>query len=91
MAARKPVVATRVGGVADMVGEQGERGLLVEVGDIDGLVAAMLHLLQDADLRARMGQNGYAFARENFHSENVARRTLEVYRYIVGKERQSNA
>ena len=91
MAAKKPVIATRVGGVADMVGEQGERGLLVEVGDIDGLVAAMIRLLQDADLRARMGQNGLAYAHENFHSENVARRTLEVYRHIVCKERQVDA
>jgi glycosyltransferase involved in cell wall biosynthesis len=91
MAARKPVVATRVGGVAEMVGEQGERGFLVGVEDSDGLATSMLRLLKDADLRVRMGQNGYAFARENFHSENVARRTSEVYHHIVGKARQSNA
>lgn len=91
MAARKPVVATRVGGVAEMVGEQGERGFLVGVGDSDGLATAMLRLLKDADLRARMGQNGYAFAHDNFQSEAVARRTLEVYHYIVAKARQSNA
>ena len=91
MAAGKPVVATRVGGVAEMIGETGERGLLVKVGDVDGLAQAMLRLLQDPVLQAQLGQAGHTFARENYHQDRVARRTYEVYRHIAAIERGVNA
>lgn len=86
MAARVPVVATRVGGVGEMLGENSERGLLVKVGDIDGLASAQLRLLRDPELRAELGQKGRVFAEENYHIDSVARRTLEVYRQIVKKQ-----
>jgi glycosyltransferase involved in cell wall biosynthesis len=91
MATGKPVVATRVGGVAEMVGEKNERGILVEVGDIDGLAQAMLRLLQNPLLRTRMGQAGQVFARENYHLDNVARRTNDVYKNIMASEQRHNA
>jgi glycosyltransferase involved in cell wall biosynthesis len=57
MAAGKPVVATRVGGVPDLV-EHGVHGLLVRPRDHDGLAQAVVHLLRDPALRARMGEAG---------------------------------
>ena len=89
MAAGKPVVATRVGGVAEMVGKGGERGVLVDVSDVEGLSAAMLRLLQDPKLQARLGQAGHAFALENYHQDRVARRTYEVYQNIVATEQRT--
>lgn len=86
MAAGKPVVATRVGGVADMVGEDGTRGFLTNVGNVAGLAAAMARLLQDAELRVKMGQCGREYALENHHMNSVARRTVEAYQYIADKE-----
>jgi glycosyltransferase involved in cell wall biosynthesis len=57
MAAAKPVVATRVGGVPDLV-ENGVSGLLVEPGDAAALAHSMLALLADPDRAHRMGRAG---------------------------------
>ena len=91
MAAGKPVVATRVGGVGEMVGEDCSRGFLFNIGDIDGLAIAVTRLLQNPDLQIMMGQKGRAFAQENYHLENVARRTHEVYQHIALKEQRAIA
>jgi glycosyltransferase involved in cell wall biosynthesis len=89
MAARKPVVATRVGGVEEMVGEDSSRGFLVNVGNIDGLAIAITRLLQNPDLQAIMGQNGRSFAQEKYHPESVAWHTSDVYRRIAFKEQKT--
>jgi glycosyltransferase involved in cell wall biosynthesis len=54
LATGRPVVATRVGGVPDVIRE-GEDGFLVEVGDIDALAERLARLAEDPELRARMG------------------------------------
>ncbi|MCQ3944849.1 MAG: hypothetical protein DPW11_03680 [bacterium] len=82
MAAGKPVVATPVGGVTEMV-ETGETGFLVEVGKIDALAEALQRLLQNPSLRKGMGEAGRKFAVENYRAEVVARRTYEVYQKIA--------
>jgi len=83
MAAARPVVAAAVGGVPEMLGEHGERGLLVPPGDVQALAAEMLRLLQDAGLRQRLARFGSDFARLNFHPDVVARRTAEVYHEVA--------
>jgi glycosyltransferase involved in cell wall biosynthesis len=82
MAASKPVVATPIGGVIEMV-RDGESGFLVKVGDIDGLAGALLRLLGKSTLRRSMGMSGHKFAVENYRAESVARRTYDVYRRIA--------
>jgi len=82
MAAGKPVVTTPVGGIPDMV-RDGETGLLVGVGDKDGLAEALLRLLRDPTLRTRMGKLGREFAIENYRVDHVARRTYEVYQQVA--------
>lgn len=57
MAAARPVVATRVGGVPDLV-EDGVTGCLVPRGDADALAEVMVGLLADLDRRQAMGQAG---------------------------------
>jgi glycosyltransferase involved in cell wall biosynthesis len=86
MAAGKPIIATPVGGVKEMVGEDNSRGLLVDIGDIDGLSAAMLFLLQNPRLQKEMGQCGKLFSQKNYHLESVAQRTNAIYHSIVHKE-----
>jgi glycosyltransferase involved in cell wall biosynthesis len=54
MAHGRPVVATAVGGLVDAVAE-GETGLLVPPGNVDALRAAIVGLLEDPELRARLG------------------------------------
>lgn len=89
MAAGKPVVATRVGGVADMIGSDGLRGFTVEVGDIYGMAEKIACLLQNPDLRERMSQNNHRFALEYNHLGSVAARTFEVYQAIAARERKT--
>jgi glycosyltransferase involved in cell wall biosynthesis len=85
MAAGKPVVATAVGGVPDMV-EDGYTGFLVNVDDVVGLAEAIRRLLQQPELGRRMGQAGKEKALQNYSAAIVARRTYEVYRQIVADE-----
>ncbi len=59
-----PIVAHRVGGVAEAV-SHGENGLLVEPGDQAGLTQAFARLIQDQDLREQMGKNGLKWSRRN--------------------------
>ena len=75
MAAGRPVVATRVGGIPDAV-EEGETGLLVPPGDAAALSAALAALLGDPSRRARMGERARAVA-ESRYSARVAIGALE--------------
>src|SRR5439155_1167017 len=59
MAAGRPVVASRVGGLAEAVVHE-ETGLLVPPGDPTALAAALARLARDPDLRARLGAAGHA-------------------------------
>jgi glycosyltransferase involved in cell wall biosynthesis len=90
MAAGKPVVGTRVGGIPEMIGENGERGLLVAVGDVSGLARAMRQILGDPQLQASLGQSGRAFACQNYSLDDVAQRTYEVYQTILAREKSSH-
>jgi glycosyltransferase involved in cell wall biosynthesis len=79
MAAGKPVVATRVGGVPEMV-EDGETGCLVESGDEVALSDRLQTLLKDEDLCLRMGARAHEVARRRFMPAEVAAKTVEAYR-----------
>lgn len=57
MALEVPVLATRIAGVPRLIAD-GENGLLVEPGSVDGLTDALARLLSDAELRRRLGQAG---------------------------------
>ncbi len=88
MAAGKPVVATRVGGVAEMVGEDFQRGILINVGEIEEMATAMTQLLLHPELQNKMGQAGKAFAQENYHLRRVAQQTHEIYHHIAFEEQK---
>ncbi|MEA3407267.1 MAG: glycosyltransferase [Chloroflexota bacterium] len=85
MAAGLPVVATRVGGVPEVVVD-GETGLLVPPGDPDALAQAILRLLRDPDLRHRMGQAGRARVAEHFSVEQMVRKTEALYERLLAEK-----
>lgn len=58
MAARLPVIATRVGGIPEQI-EDGKNGLLIEPKNPDQLAEAILRLMNDRELRLQMGREGY--------------------------------
>ena len=70
-AARLPVVATRVGGIPEIVAD-GESGLLVPAGDVSALAGALRKLLSDLELRRKMGEAGRLVAARHRHDVMVA-------------------
>jgi len=79
MASGKPVVASRVGGVPEMV-EDGETGFLVESEDEVALSDRLQALLKDEDLCLRLGARAHEVARQRFMPAEVAAKTVEAYR-----------
>jgi glycosyltransferase involved in cell wall biosynthesis len=65
MALGKPTVASRVGGVPEIVAE-GETGFMVEPGHSGQLADRVVQLLQDRDLRLRLGRAGRARVENHF-------------------------
>ncbi len=88
LAAARPVVATDVGAVPDIVVE-GENGLLVPPGDADRLAQALRRLLDDPALGRRMGEAGRRRA-ETGHTAEVALGALErLYAALVDESPQA--
>lgn len=78
MAAALPVVATRVGGVPEQVGD-GATGILVEPGDAAALASALDTLLGDPELRLALGRRAPQRLRERFDNTRAAEQALELY------------
>jgi glycosyltransferase involved in cell wall biosynthesis len=81
MAAGLPVVATCVGGLPDVVVE-GETGLLVPPREPEALAEALARLLEDPDLRDRMGRAGQVRA-EEFSDQVMFERLEALYSEIL--------
>ncbi len=82
MAAALPVVATRVGGIPDLV-QEGKTGVLVAPDDADALTQALEWLVLDATARRKMGQLGRQETLRNFDAQQNARRLFEFIRSRV--------
>lgn len=78
----KPCIGTRVGGISEVVIDE-QTGILVEPGDQDHLAAALLRLILDPDLRARLGQAGRYRYSEHFTARAWAERAVEQYKKTV--------
>jgi len=78
MAYGRPVVASSVGGLVDAV-EDEVTGLLVPPGDAGALQTAILRLLEDPDLRRRLGASARERARERFSWDAATEATLAAY------------
>ena len=79
MASGVPVIASRTGGLAEIVLDE-ETGLLVEPGDGAGLAAALDRCLADPALRRRLGDAGRRRALERYSVATMVERTIAVYR-----------
>lgn len=88
MAAGRPLVATRVGGNVEQVGE-GENGLLVAPQAPEELAAALEKLLGECELRRRMGEASRARIEREFSMERTVRDTQELYETLAGQTRRS--
>jgi len=82
MAMRRPVVALDNGGTPEVV-ENGKTGLLTPAGDIEALAGSLLRFLQDAPLRARMGEEGRRRVEALFAPQQLAQAIGEVYERLL--------
>ena len=82
LAAGRPVVATRVGGVPDVVRE-GEDGYLVEAGDVDALADRLARLAADPELRERLGAAGRARVVPRYSVERLVDDIDLLYRSLL--------
>lgn len=78
----KPVVATTVGGIPEVV-DNGVTGYLVPPQDPDSLAKAIIRILQDKELRRQMGQKALEKSRNELSWTAVARKTMDVYRTAI--------
>ncbi len=85
LAARRPVVATRVGAVPELI-EHERTGLLVEPRDVAGLQAAIRRLLTDSELGRRLGENGHVLVNQRFSAEAMAQSYLSLYLDVLKKD-----
>ena len=79
MAAGLPVVTSDAGDAPRLVAD-GETGFVADRNDVQGFVAALVKLIADAGLRARMGTAGRKRAETEFSLELLAQRTIDAYR-----------
>jgi glycosyltransferase involved in cell wall biosynthesis len=84
MACGVPVVNTSLDTGVPFVSPDGVTGLTVPPGDADALAAALSALLDDAALRRRMGDAGRARIAGELSAEQMAARTLALYREVSG-------
>jgi glycosyltransferase involved in cell wall biosynthesis len=82
LAAGRPVVATRVGGVPDVVRE-GEDGFLVDPGDVDALAERLARLAADPALRERLGAAGRARVIPRYSVERLVDDMDRLYRSLL--------
>jgi glycosyltransferase involved in cell wall biosynthesis len=81
MVAGVPVLATAVGGVPDLLGD--DRGVMIPHGDTAAFVDAISRLAGDAQRRARLAATGRAFVQENYGRERLVQDIRNLYQSLV--------
>jgi glycosyltransferase involved in cell wall biosynthesis len=81
MACGIPTVATRVGGIPELLGE--DRGLLVEPNNQDQLTNAITRVIDDANLRRRIGERGRVYAAQSHSLAGLAGHLTAIYEKVL--------
>jgi N-acetyl-alpha-D-glucosaminyl L-malate synthase BshA len=85
MACGIPCISTNAGGLPE-VNRNGETGITVDVGDIDGFADAILNILSDKELAKRMGKNGREIARTLYSAEVIIPKYIQYYEKILSEK-----
>jgi glycosyltransferase involved in cell wall biosynthesis len=103
MANARPVIATEVGGVVDLLGprvsttnaEPGyaicERGLLAKSGDAEGLARGLVRLIEDESLRVSLGVKGQDFVLRNYAKERLLADMTQLYGQLIAANPAASA
>jgi N-acetyl-alpha-D-glucosaminyl L-malate synthase BshA len=85
-----PVIATRIGGLPDVVTD-GETGFLSDVGDVEKMTADTLRLLRDEELRRSFGEKGRELAVQRYSTSKIIPQYIAFYEKIVQKAKSAAA
>ena len=88
MALGKPVIASGIGGITDVVADS-ETGYLLPEKDVDGLAEHVATLISDPGLRERMGEAGRRRVEERFSVPALADQVMQVYEGGTAREREA--
>jgi len=86
---KKPVVVTDVGSIPEVV-DNGKTGYIVPPKDPKKLAEAIIDLLKDKEKRRKMGENGYKKTEKELCWDNIALKTIEVYKKALSDKFSSN-
>jgi hypothetical protein len=89
MSAGTPVIASKIGGLPDIVNDDSQ-GILVEPGDVEALRAALAQVLDDPDLRSRLGSAARSRA-ESFAADLIVPLVEEAYAKVLAVRQQAKA
>ena len=89
-ACEAPVVATRVGGIPEVVTDK-ETGFLSDIGDIGKMTADTLQLLNDEELRRTFGEKGRELAVQRYSTSKIIPQYIAFYEKIVQKAKAAAA
>ncbi len=78
-----PVIATRVGGVVDII-EDEKTGLLIPPADPGGMAEAVIKIYKDKELAKYLAENAYKKVKEKYNVELMVKNTLDVYQEALG-------
>ncbi len=82
----KPVISSNVGGIENVV-IKNETALLVDSNDYTDYAAQLLRLIEDDELRKRLGNNGWEFVREKFHFTRMIKEVSLLYKQLLTKRK----
>jgi len=84
MALGKPIVASKVGGIPEIVQHE-KTGILVKAADVEELNKGVLTLLNDPNKRRKMGEQAQKRAAEHFSVERMMERLYGLYEDVLAK------
>ena len=89
MAASLPIIATKVGGISEMIVD-GETGILVFPNDQDVFIDALIEMINlDVEERSKIGERAYNYAMTNFSIELLAEKNAAIYEDQCKKSKKS--
>jgi hypothetical protein len=82
MASCKPIIVTKAGGMPEII-HDGINGYVIRVRDVEALAGCISRLLEDKQLRDRLGKTGLSMVKQQYTIRDVTRNTLDVYSKVL--------
>jgi L-malate glycosyltransferase len=83
-----PVIATRIGGIPEVVSE-GETGYLSDIGDVDKMSDDTMKLLNDEDMRVAFGAKGRELALSRYASDKIIPQYITFYEQVLNRKAEA--